>query len=519
MAENELMAAEGVIGVIDITKKRKLRSVTYYAVIASIGSAMSGYCSGVMSGAVLFIKEDLSINEAQEEMLIGSLILVSIVGNLIAGLLADKMGRKKTLLLGAIIVMAGCSIMGIAPSYVFLFLGRLLTGIGYGFPLSIVPLYIAEVSPPESRGSLLSIPEIFVNSGILLGYVSSFCLAPLPVFINWRLMLGLGGVLGFILACGSLVIPESPRWLVLRDRIDEAFEILVNTSCNEREAELRLAQIMMAADDPPTHTDTESAELKPEFLPKATAILEKGGNIEATHPLLHQKHEHKLGDAWSELLRPNPEVRRALLAAVGLQFFQQASGIAPIIYYLPSIFERAHFKSKVGSLGATVAVGLTKTLFISVATAFLDRSGRRPLLFISCVGMALSMATLAMGFYFLDWISASETIWSANLPGVLALCSSCSFVAFFSVGMGPISGSLLPAELFPLRLRAQGLSLTMACNRLFSGLISLSFLTILTMLTPAGTFFLFALISALSIPFFYLVIPETKGQILEEISA
>ncbi|KAJ7299875.1 hypothetical protein O6H91_Y127400 [Diphasiastrum complanatum] len=225
--------------------------------------------------------------------------------------------------------------MGLAPSYLLLYLGRLLTGIGYGFPLSLVPLYIAEVSPPESRGRLLSIPEIFVNSGMLLGYVSSFCLSPLPVFINWRLMLGLGGVLGFLLACGTLAIPESPRWLVLQNRIDEAFEILVSTSCDEREAELRLAKIMIAADDLPTHTDTESPESRPKFLPKDTVILEKRG-IEATNPLLHQKHEHKLEDAWSELLWPHPEVRRALLAAIGLQFFQQASGIGPSWWWLSS---------------------------------------------------------------------------------------------------------------------------------------------------------------------------------------
>ncbi|KAJ7300141.1 hypothetical protein O6H91_Y063500 [Diphasiastrum complanatum] len=472
-----------------------------------------------MSGAVLFIHEDLKINEAQQEILIGSLILVSIVGGLLAGLIADTIGRKKTLVVGAVTVIAGSSIMGLAPSYLVLFLGRLLTGIGYGFPIAVVPLYITEISPAASRGKLLSIPEIFLNSGILLGYVSSFCLAPLPVFINWRLMLGLGGVFGLLLACGALVIPESPRWLVWQDRIDEAYAILLSTSCDEQQANWRMSKIMGAADNHPVHTDAESAVgSESEFLSKDPVVLH-GGGIEGTAstPLLHNTHVHQLEDAWSELLWPHPEVRRALIAALGLQFFQQASGIGSILYYLPSIFQRMHSKNTAGSLGATVTVGVFKTLFISVATYFLDRSGRRALLFISGLGMALSMATLATGFYLLDWISASEPTWSANLPSILALCSSCSFVAFFSMGWGPIS-TLLPSELFPLRLRAQGLSLTLASNRLLSGLVSLSFLSIMTALTPAVTFFVFAGICALSILFVYFVIPETKGKTLEEIN-
>ncbi|KAJ7295832.1 hypothetical protein O6H91_Y181800 [Diphasiastrum complanatum] len=509
MAEYQLLAGDGC--------RRKLQNsrcsyVVDYALIASMGSAMSGYCGGVMSGAVLFIKKDLQISYIQEELLMGSLVLVSIVGGIIAGLLADIIGRKKSMLVAAIIVIAGCITMGLAPSFSVLLLGRLITGIGYGIPFVLVPLYIAEVSPTEVRGRFLSFPEIFVNSGILLGYISSFCLAELPAHINWRLMVGLGALPAIFLACGVFVIPESPRWLVLQGRIDDALSTLIDTSDHESEAEQRLNDIVLAANAGSKNTILGSGSAKLSTDPEQNEMV---NSEESGVRLGTATHTHQILHVWLQLLWPTPNLRFILFLALGLQFFQQASGVSALMYYSPAIFGEAGSYSSLGELGATVMVGIAKVVFIAVATVFLDRLGRRPLLLISSVGMTASLLTLTLRFTVLEIVPKSFTV--PNLPGYLTIAACCSFMAFFSVGFGPTC-SLLPSELFPLRLRAQGMSLTTIWNRLLSGLVSLTFLTIIKVTGPAETFLVFAGIATVSVLFVYYFIPETKGKTLEELT-
>ncbi|KAJ7563690.1 hypothetical protein O6H91_03G121500 [Diphasiastrum complanatum] len=481
-------------GEVDGRHERK-RSIIRYAVYPSLSSAMSGYCGGVMSGAVLFIKQEFKFNDLLEEVLMGSFVIVSFVGGIIAGFLADSIGRKKTIVVSAAIVLSGCIVIGLAPSYWFILTGRLLTGIGSGFPYVIVPLYISEISPPESRGMLVTFPEIFVNSGILLGYLSGFCLAPLPVSVSWRLMLAIGGLLAVLVACIAAFMPESPRWLVLQNRKQEAIIVLVNTSENDKKAHSRLATIISAATD----ANEESTSFQP--------VDASESDIEEAAKVKIQRNS-----VWRHLIWPNARVRNILFAALGLQFFQQTSGIAAILYYAPSIFEKAGLTSKTGVLGGTLAVGVSKTLCILVATYWIDRCGRKPLLLFSGLGMTVSMTMLATVFFY---VSHQSEI-SSSLPGFLATAASCVFVAAFSMGFGPICG-LISSEIFPLRLRAQGMSLAVALNRLMSGIMATSFLTLSTILTLQGSFLLFAAMSALSMLFVYLFIPETKGRSLEDI--
>ncbi|KAJ7532462.1 hypothetical protein O6H91_13G004600 [Diphasiastrum complanatum] len=465
---------------------------------------------GVMSGAVLFIKDDLKIDESQVELLMGSIVMVSLIGGLVTGVFADAIGRRKTMLVGASVVFFGCMMMGFAPSYAVLLTGRILTGIGIGFSYVIVPLYITELSPPESRGMLSSFPEIFINSGIVLGYVSSLCLSGLPISINWRLMLVLGAMPAIVLVCSVLILPESPRWLVVKNRNEEALSVLIMTSTDSSEAEIRLQDIVLAVDVPKQWHEQSFAKLdKVEAGDASNLGLEKA--------VIHPQKIHGV-TIWSELFWPSPQICKILFIALGLQFFQQASGVAAMIYYTPFVFAKAGLESKVGDLGATVAVGIAKTAFILVATLLLDRSGRRPLLLISNLGMTISMLTLGTSFLFVDpGLSAKQLETPNALVAPLAVGATFSFFAFFSMGYGPIC-ALLPTEIFPLRLRARGMSLTMALNRTLSGIISLTFLSIMDVLTPAGTFFLFAGMTVLSIIFVYLFVPETKGRSLEEMS-
>ncbi|CAK9874221.1 unnamed protein product [Sphagnum jensenii] len=454
--------------------------------LASLNSILLGYDIGVISGAVLFIKEDLAIKEVQEEVLVGSLNIVSLVGALAAGRIADAVGRKWTMAVAALFFLLGALVMGLAPNFPVLMVGRILAGIGVGFALMIAPVYTAELAPASSRGSLVSLPEIFINFGILLGYIVSFCLSGLPPYLSWRLMLGAGSVPAICLALSVLLMPESPRWLVTQNRIQEAEHVLLKTSYDKAEASARLVEIMGAA---------------------GFGSRSQGEGV------------------WRELLWPTPPVRRMLIVALGINFFQQASGIDATVYYSPAVFSQAGISGKSGVLGATVAVGFSKTLFILVATIWLDRIGRRPLLFTSAIGMTVSLFTLAIGFVFLHVPKPSSddlpvTAGVQQNPGfvaILAVLAICAYVAFFSIGFGPINW-VLTSEIFPLQLRAQAMGLGIVMNRLASGTVALTFLSLADAITIAGVFFLFSLIAALSILFIYFYCPETKGKTLEEIA-
>lgn len=462
------------------------------ALLASLNSTLLGYDIGVIAGAVLFIKEDLGISDVQEELLVGSLNIVSLLGAASAGRIADAVGRRWTMAIAALFFLVGAGIMGVAPHFSLLMVGRLLEGIGVGFALMIAPVYTAEVAPASSRGSLVSLPEIFINIGILTGYTISYLFSGLPVAVGWRLMLGVGMLPALVLAFGVLLMPESPRWLVMQNRIREAEIVLRKTSNDDAEATIRLQEIMDAAgivvDGAGTHR----------------GALSEGQGV------------------WKELLWPTAPVRRMLVVALGVLFFQQASGIDATVYYSPVVFNHAGISGKSGVLLATIAVGLTKTLFILVATVWLDRLGRRPLLLTSAIGMTLSLFALAIGFLFLNVTPTNDIPVASDSSGpgfvaILAILAICSYVAFFSVGFGPIVW-VLTSEIFPLRLRAQAMGLGIVVNRLASGTVALTFLSMARAMSIAGPFFLFSAMAGLSAIFVYIFTPETKGRTLEEIA-
>lgn len=425
---------------------------------------------GVMSGAIIFIQEDLKISEIQEEVLVGILSIVSLLGSLAGGKTSDGIGRKRTIALASIVFQSGAAIMSLAPSFRVLMIGRLLAGIGIGFGVMIAPVYIAEISPSISRGSLTSFPEIFVNIGILLGYISNYVFSGLPVHINWRIMLGVGILPSVFIGFALFVIPESPRWLVMQNRIEEARSVLAKTYDNEREVEDRLAEIQAAA-------------------------------------RVAEAENYKGKDVWREMLNPTPTVKRMLITGCGIQCVQQISGTDAAVYYSPTIFKDAGMKGNNELLAATVAVGFTKTMFILVAIFLIDKLGRKPLLYISTIGMTFCLFCLSFTLTFLG---------DGQLGIGLALLFVCANVAFFSIGIGPVCW-VLSSEIFPLRLRAQASSLGAVGNRVSSGIICMSFLSTSRAITVGGTFFVFFIISALSVGFVHTCVPETKGKSLEQI--
>ncbi|XP_006649564.1 polyol transporter 5-like [Oryza brachyantha] len=459
------------------------------AVLASMNSILLGYDISVMSGAQKFMKEDLNISDTKIAILAGIINIYSLVGSLAAGRTSDWIGRRYTMVLAAVIFFAGALIMGLAPSYAILMLGRFVAGVGVGYALMIAPVYTAEVAPASARGLLTSFPEVFINTGVLLGYVSNFAFYRLPLSIGWRAMFLVGAVPPVFLALGVLAMPESPRWLVMQGRIGDARRVLEKTSDSPAEAEERLADIKNAVGIPEGISDDDEV---------VTIVRKSRGS-------------HGEG-VWRDLLiRPTPAVRRILIACLGLQFFQQASGIDSVVLYSPRVFDKAGLHSDSHSIGASVAVGASKTLFILVATFLLDRVGRRPLLLTSAAGMVISLVTLASALHVIDQRPEGQ---ATPLVG-LSIAMVLAFVASFSIGMGPIAW-VYSSEIFPLRLRAQGCALGTAMNRIMSGAISMSFLSLCKAITFAGSFYLYAGIATAGWVFMFFFLPETRGRSLED---
>ncbi|XP_038888834.1 polyol transporter 5-like [Benincasa hispida] len=455
------------------------------AILASMASILLGYDVGVMSGAAIFIKQDFRISDVQEEVMIGVINLYALIGAAAAGRTSDWIGRRYTMVLAGVIFFLGAILMGLATNYAFLMFGRFIAGIGVGYALMISPVYTAEVSPASSRGFLTSFPEVFINFGIMLGYISNFAFAKFPLHLGWRFMLGIGVFPSIFLAVVVLMMPESPRWLVMQGQVGKAKKVLDKTSDSIEESQQRLADIKSAAKIP----------------------------IHSTADIVHVPKQSSHGKGvWKDLfLHPTPSVRHVLIAAVGLHFFQQSSGIDSVVLYSPRIFENAGIKSDSEKLLATVAVGFTKTVFILVATFLLDRVGRRPLLLTSVAGKMLSLVTLGFGLTVIQQHGDVRLTWAVGLCITMVL----SDVAFFSIGMGPIAW-VYSSEIFPLKLRAQGASVGVIVNRVTSGVITMTFLSLTKAITIGGAFFLYAGIAAISWVFFYVVFPETQGRTLED---
>ncbi|CAI0543267.1 unnamed protein product, partial [Linum tenue] len=437
------------------------------ALLASTNSTLLGYDIGVMSGAVLFIKENLKISSVQVEILVGVLNICSLFGSLASGKTSDYIGRRKTIVLAATTFLIGAVLMGFAPSYPFLLAGRVVAGIGVGYSLMIAPVYTAELSPAMNRGFLTSLPEVFIVIGILVGYIVNYALSGLPSNINWRIMLGLAAVPSLVIGFGVMAMPESPRWLVMQGKPDEAKRVLVRISNSPQEAELRLG---------------------------ISSNTWRGQGV------------------WKELLfKPSKPVRRMLVAAVGINFFMQASGNDAVIYYTPEVFRAAGIHNKRQLFGVNVIMGLSKAAFVMVSAFYLDRFGRRPLLLLGSTGMALSLFILGLGSKILQH-SDSKPLWAVTM----CIVAVCGFVSFFSIGLGPITW-VYSSEIFPLRLRAQGSGLAISVNRLVSGVVSMTFLTVSMKISFGGMFFVLGGIMVVGTVFFYVVMPETKGKSLEEI--
>lgn len=444
--------------------------VVLCVLVAASFSFLLGYDIGIMSGAKRLVARDLKLDSVEVEVLVGILNIVSAFGGLASGRLADAAGRRCTVGLACAVCIVGSLLMAVATSYSALLVGRVITGFGIGSSFQVSPLYIAEVAPKSLRGRLVTMFDLFINVGILAGYVvgyvvgSQLGLADGPA---WRLMLGLGAVPPLLILLALPVMPESPRYLVASGQHERAWGVL---------------QRLYAPHE-----------------------------ARATMSLLRDEGGGALPSTWQGLRQifcPAPGVTRSLLlAGLGAACLQQATGVEAAVYYTPETLEAVGITEERSLLLATVGVGAIKVAFIGVAACLVDRFGRVPLLLASNVGIAFSQALLALSFVLGG---------SAGGSVGLAVVGQCLFMASFSIGSGPCS-MMVASECFPLQVRGLAMGVATLLNRLISGAIALSFLSLTRALTPTGTFASFAVIALLACAFIRRFIPETKGRALEEV--
>lgn len=434
---------------------------------AALNSTNIGFDVGVSSGVAVCLQREWGISELQQGVYMGSIHFVAAFGALCQQSLSDRLGRRMTLVAAQIVLVVGLLLSVFAQNFIVLLAGRFFLGIGVGLGLAIDPLYVSELAPARTRGMFTSWPEIACNLGVLIGFCANwvFITASGEAEGSWRGMIATGLILPIILIVLILtVMPESPRWLVKSGRIEEAATILRRTHGVADDVDCVIAGIRDEIE-----RDAESARV-----------------------------------GWALLLCPSAVVARMLLVGVGIAVVQQINGSESIVAFSPVIFQRAHVATSEQALfAATALVGLVKTGFVVLAAVSVDHLGRRPLLLFSTSAMTLCVALLSIA-------TALDVGW-------LAVVAVCSFMASFSMGVGPVTW-IMAAEAFPSQYRAKGMSLATFANRLTSGTVCLTFLPLSKALGGQAQYFaFFAVLTGLTVVGTALFAPETKGRTLEQL--
>lgn len=435
------------------------RFVYLAAAFAALGGLLFGYDTGVISGALIFIKKEFVLSTFEQELIVSIVLAGAIVGALTGGGLSDRFGRRLTLLATSIVFIAGAILCAAATSIAALVVGRVIVGLGIGLACTTVPVYISEVAPPEARGWQVSLFQLAITIGILGAYLVDFAYAKSEA---WRWMLGLAVIPGIILGVGMLFLPESPRWLAEYLHPEAARAVLVRIR----------------------GTDNVDAELQ-EIIGSLEQSEERG--------------------RWADLL--SPTVRPALVVGIGLAIFQQITGINTVIYYAPTIVLTAGVSSAAGAILATAVIGLVNVIMTIVAMWLIDRVGRRPLLLVGIAGMAVCLGILGAAFRM--QAETSTVAW-------VAVITLMAYVAFFAISLGPIFW-LLIAEIYPLRIRGLAEGTAAGSNWIFNLVVSITFLSLVQAVGPSWTFWLYGVLSIAAFLFSYYMVPETKGRTLEEI--
>jgi SP family arabinose:H+ symporter-like MFS transporter len=510
------------------------RFTTRTALIVALGGFLMGFDASVISGVVGFIEVEFSLSKLQLGWSVASLSLAATFAMLAAGPLSDRLGRRPVLKIAAVLFAISAIASAFATSFPMLVSARIIGGIGVGMALIIAPLYIAELSPPEDRGRMVSFNQLNIVIGISVAFFSNYLILRLGhsqaewaialhlADWNWRWMLGLETAPALLYFLCLYLVPESPRWLIMQGRQAEALEIMGQVS--------------------------SPAQAQDEM----NAIQES---------LAHERNRESDQTGFAILF--SKPLRLVLMIGLTVAIVQQITGINSVFFYAPMIFEQSGIGTDAAFMQA-ILVGLTNLAFTVLAMALIDRVGRKPLLVFGVAGIALCMMLLAWAFSSATYTLSSEAI--ATLPAainqgqllalqditfssdisfrhavsealgsdvfqqfesrlisasitispMLVLLGILGFVACFAISIGPVMWVLF-SELFPNRVRALAISFVGLVNSAVSFTVQLLFPWQLANLGSAGTFLIYGVFAVIGLVLIARLLPETRGKSLEEL--
>ncbi|RYM06530.1 sugar porter family MFS transporter [Sporolactobacillus sp. THM7-7] len=423
----------------------------------SLGNLLYGYDTGVVSGALLFIGHEMSLNHYLEGLIVSILLFGAIFGALFSGRLSDRIGRKRVFIIISVIYIVGALGSALAPDVITLILARAVLGVAVGGSTALVPVYLSEMAPADKRGKISTLSNMMVMFGILLAYIVDYLFIPIE---GWRWMFGLAAVPAALLLFGTRYIQESPRWLIQQGKTEIAIQIMKWSN-----------------------SESETKDL-----------------LKHAKSDLHER-KYTILDLFREKW-----IRPILFLGAGLGFFQQFIGINTVIYYAPKIFTATGL-SYASSFMGTMVIGVLNVIMVFVAMGLIDKIGRRQLLIIGSAGTAVSLAVLTV-MLFTAGLSV-HTAW-------ITVCLIGLYIIFFQASWGPVPWVMMP-EIFPSAARGAGTGFAALCVSASNVIVSFIFPSLLSMIGPAWVFTIFAVLCVCSLLFAVECVPETKGRSLEEI--
>ena len=430
----------------------------FVCILAALAGLMFGLDIGVIANAQQFIQKDFGIGDDTIGWIVSIMMLGAAAGALVAGWLSSHLGRKRTMILGAVLFVGGSVLCGLAPTPEVLIAGRLVLGVAIGLASFTAPLYLAEVAPESIRGAMISIYQLMITIGILVAALSD---AALSYTQSWRWMLGVIAIPGALFLLGVAFLPESPRWLLLKGRQSDAEQVLEK------------------------------------LLGSRDAIAKEVEDI---------KEQLKTPQRGLQMFLENANFRRSVGLGMLLQVMQQLTGMNVVMYYAPRIFQGMGYATE-SQMWFTVIVDLVNVLATFIAIGLVDKLGRKPILYIGFVVMTIGLGVVGTMMH-LGIHTHSEQLFTVAMLLV--------FIVGFAMSAGPLIWTLC-SEIQPLKGRDFGIGCSTFTNWAANWLVGLSFLPLLNGIGQAETFWLYAAFNLVFIAFTFWLVPETKGVTLEQI--
>lgn len=436
--------------------------VIYWVVsVAALSGLLFGFDTGIISGAILFINQELQLTIFDNSLLTSAALFGACIGAAVSGRVVDKCGRRHLLIFNSFLFLCG-SLFGVfAFTFQTMVIGRTIVGFAVGVSSYVAPIYISEMAPFQKRGIMVGFNQLFIVIGILISYMITYWFS---FGEHWRVMFGFGAGLAVLLFIGLLFVPNSPRWLLAVGKEQEARDVLAMVRAPHNDVELELFEIK--------------------------------------HNLNEERRD------WKIIFKP--WLLPAVIVGFGLAIFQQLVGINIFVYYGSTIFSFAGFDGVSRALFVSLGMGVVLLVFTLIGLPLIDKWGRRPLLLLGAAGM--SMALLLLSFVF--WFVPKEMY----IFKQLLVLGVFSYIASFAFSLGPI-GWLMMSEVFPLRIRGLATSLATATIWGTNMAVVFTFLPLVKLLHFKGILLLYSGMCILSVVFVYFFVPETKGVTLEHIEA